>query len=475
MQVTLIAVSVAYFGVLIAISIWGYRRTHTEVDFLAAGRTIGPIVGGAVLAATQISAGTYVGTFGRHYLTGISWYYVWAGMWSGWMISAVWVAPKLRSFGALTVPDYIGARFRSETARILSAALIIVAYTIYLVAQFQASGEIAQTIFGTSPIVGMLIIIASTAVYTLLGGVKGSSYIELVQAMIMVGGLAVAVPVLLHQVGGVAVAWGFLEALDTRLTGMYYSWKELVGFSLAFGLSIASAPYTLTRFYSMRDEKTARRAIAVSVVFQFLIGTSVLILGMLMRVLFPFLASPDQASSVMAFRVLTPLAGSLVLVAMMSAIMSTCNSVLLVVAAGFAHDIYAKIFRPASSDRHLVRVNRWSVLLLSLVPAYFALQKYTDVQSIVVVQAKLVASFFFVPVVIGLNWKRATAPAAVTAMLTGFLSCLACEAFWPQALASRGLDSVEVGVVTSLIAFIMVSRYTRPVAGEHLAAFFGRG
>jgi Na+/proline symporter len=208
------------------------------------------------------------------------------------LISAVWVAPRLRAFGALTVPDYIGARFQSETARILSAILIIVSYTVFLVAQFQASGEIARTVFGTSPVVGMIIVIASTSIYTLLGGVRGSSYIELVQTLIMVGGLVVAVPVLLDLTGGMQTAWSFLGALDPRLTGMYYSWKELIGVGLAFGLSIAAAPYTICRYYSMRDGRTARRAIGISIAFQFLIGTCVLILGMLMRVLFPSLPPP---------------------------------------------------------------------------------------------------------------------------------------------------------------------------------------
>ena len=66
-----------YVAIIMGIAIWSYFRTETEVDFLAAGRSIGPIVGGAVLAATQISAGTFVGTAGRHYLAGVSW--VWKG------------------------------------------------------------------------------------------------------------------------------------------------------------------------------------------------------------------------------------------------------------------------------------------------------------------------------------------------------------------------------------------------------------
>src|SRR4029450_9922522 len=150
-----LTVALVYFAIVFGVSIWGYFHTETEEEFLAAGRSIEPWVGGAVLAATQISAGTFVGTLGRHYLTGVSWIVIWFGVWSGWVISAMFVAPKLRRFGALTVADYVGQRFASEGARTLAAGLIIVTYTIFLVAQFQAIGEIATAIFGVSPLMAM--------------------------------------------------------------------------------------------------------------------------------------------------------------------------------------------------------------------------------------------------------------------------------------------------------------------------------
>src|SRR5262249_14168769 len=137
-----------YCTMVVGVSIWSALHTRTEEDFLAAGRSIGPWVGGGVLAATQISAGTFVGTLGRHYLTGVSWIWIWFGVWAGWLVSAVLVAPKLRRFGALTVADYVGKRFASEGARTLAAALIIVTYTNYLTAQFQGVGEIAAGGFG---------------------------------------------------------------------------------------------------------------------------------------------------------------------------------------------------------------------------------------------------------------------------------------------------------------------------------------
>ncbi len=86
MGLTLGIVLVVYFALVLGIAVWSSFRTKTEDDFIAAGRSIGPFVGGAVLAATQMSAGTVVGTIGRHYLAGVSWWFIWFGVWSGWCL-----------------------------------------------------------------------------------------------------------------------------------------------------------------------------------------------------------------------------------------------------------------------------------------------------------------------------------------------------------------------------------------------------
>ncbi len=474
MTTTLIVVLASYFGLVLAIALYGNARTRTEVDFLAAGRSIGPVVGGAVLAATQISAGTVVGTLGRHYLTGVSWWWIWLGVWAGWLCSAFFVAPQLRRFGALTVPDYIAARFGSEPVRAMAALLIIVANLIYLTAQFQASGEIARAVFGIRPVIAMLVVVASTALYSMLGGVRSSSYIELVQAFLVVVGLAVAVPILLDRIGGIGAAAQFLRSLDPRLLGWYYGPREIAAFGISFSFAIAVSPYEMTRFYSMRNERTVRQAISVSIGFQLLIGLAVLALGLMSRVLFPTLPSEDQASSVMAFEVLPPLVAALLLVAMLSAIMSTVNSVLLVTGASVSHDLYGKFVRPGATDRELLRWNRIGILALSIVPVGFALQHWGNVQSIVVTQTKFVASFFFTPVVIGLNWRRGTAAGAVAAMIGGFLACLGWLLTGQKGFRQHGIDAVEVGVLTSLVLFVGVSWVTKPVAEERLRLFFRR-
>lgn len=468
----LLWVTLAYLAVVAGISVWGYRRATSEEEFLVAGRTIGPWVGGAVLAATQISAGTFVGTLGRHYLTGVSWTWIWFGVWAGWVTSALLVAPKLRRFGALTVADYVGTRFASEGARTLAAALIIVTYSILLTAQFQAIGEIASAVFGLSPMVAMAALLASTGGYTALGGVRASSYIEFIQTLIMILALVCAVPVVLWHVGGLTALGEYVGSIEPRVTGWWFSWQELLAFSLAFGLGIAAAPYEMTRYYSMRDVATVRYAIGISMGAQVLIGTSVAILGIGMRGVFPFLPSPDQASSIMASTVMPPLLGALFVVAMLSAIMSTVNSILLVTGGAFAHDLYKRLVNPAAPERRLVWVNRVSIVALAIIPFWMATLKLGDVQAIVVEQAKFIASFFFVPVVFGLNWRRGTREGALWSMIAGFLACLTWTFTMQRSFASHGIDSVEVGVVASAITFVLVSRVTPPTPARNLAIFF---
>ncbi len=469
---TLFWVTGAYLALVLGVSIWGFRKSKTEEDFLAAGRSIGPWVGGAVLAATQISAGTFVGTLGRYYQTGVSWGWGWFGVWAGWVVSAMFVAPKLRKFGALTVADYVGTRFASEHARTIAAALIIICYSILLTAQFQAIGEIASAVFGITPRTAMGLLLASTGFYTALGGVRSSSYIEFVQTLIMILALVFAVPVVLSHVGGITALGEYVGSIEPRVTGWWFTWKEILATALAFGLGIAAAPYEMTRYYSMRDVATVRYAIGISMMLQVLIAASVLTLGIGMRGIFPYLPSADQASSIMASTIMSPLLGSLFVVAMLSAIMSTVNSILLVTGGAFAHDLYKRLINPAASETRLLWVNRISIVVLGIAPFVAAGMRLGDVQAIVVEQAKFIASFFFVPVVVGLNWKRGTKQGAIWSMAVGFIGCLAWTFTGQHSVGRHGIDSVEVGVVLSAIAFVVASRLSAPTPEKNLKIFF---
>jgi SSS family transporter len=457
-----------YFLVVVGIGVWSARKNRGSEDFLVAGRSIGPVVGGAAFAATQMSAGTFVGTFGIHYLTGASFLWIWAGLWMGWLISATLVGPKLQAFRGQTVPDYVATRFNSQSARGISALLLVVAYTVYLTAQYQAGGNVFQTMFGVPLIWGALIILGITLIYTMIGGMRATAYSDFVQAIVMAGVFFAAIPLLFSKAGGAQFVGDFLTELDPNLTGWSMGFVELAGFGAAFGLSIAVAPYELARMYTLRDRRTVKLAIGVAFVFQAIIGISVAAGAMAVHSMYPFISNPDIASTVMSVDVLPPVVGALFIVAILAAIMSTIAGIMIVSASAISHDFYATMIRPQASDREKLMVNRVAVLILAIIPISLTLQEFDLVQFIVLLQASLTASFFFAAVVIGLNWRRGTAAGAITSMVGGFTAAVA----WYFADNPLGLDPVIPGVLVSLVLFVGISLVTKPAPEASLKPFF---
>lgn len=458
-----------YFLMTLVIGYIAGRGNKTSEDHLVAGRSIGPVIGGAALAATQLSAGTFVGTVGVLYLTGASYMWYWPGMFAGWLVSAIWVAPKFQQFKGVTVPDYIEKRYNSKVAKVIAAALIVVAYTVYLVAQYVAGGILMETIFGLPKIWGAIITIGITMLYTMKGGMKATTYSDFIQAIIMAGCFFAAVPILYSQAGGFDYVGRFITELQPTLTGWHWQFKDILGFALAFGLSVAIAPYELARMYTMKSQRTVRLAIGFSFIFQAVIAIAICLVGFAMRSLYPIMNNADAASSIMAVNVLPPFIGALIVVAILAAIMSTVSGVMIVSASAISHDIYG-ILKPNATDKQKMTINKIATVVLSIIPLIFAIKPFDMVQFIVIVQSSMVASFFFATVVIGLNWKRATGTAALISMLGGVATVL----IWYLMQKPFGLNEVIPGVLVSTVLLIVCSYFTKPVPEESLKPFFGK-
>ena len=478
-----LAIVVGYFIIIFGIGYYSYRRTKTEEDFLVAGREIGPLVGAATLSATQLSAGTFVGTVGIHYLTGISFIWEWPTLWLGWIIALVFIAPQLRRFGEVTVPDFLGRRYGDDGAngnriRALAAVLIVLAYTVYISAQYTAAGLIFQSIFGVEQSVGMVLMVLVVIAYTALGGMRASMLTDFVQLVVMLTGAFVAIPLLLDLVGGIDGLNAALASTNPEFVGWYWKPVEISTIGLAFGLSLAAAPNEIARIYSMRDEETVRTAIGLTLVFQVVIAAGMALIGMSMFVLFPELTSPDLASVIMSINVLGPVLGALIISAILSAMLSTVDSIMIVSAAGIAHDLYAKIINTQATERQKLLVNRISVIILGLIPLALALQGELLgglVQLIVLLQASMMGGMFFITILLGLHWKRATAAGGIAAIITGLVAVLVWHTLTDQGIITgfpAQLDPIIPGIIVNLVTLIIVSFATEPPSREALEPFF---
>ena len=220
----------------------------------------------------------------------------------------------------------------------------------------------------------------------------------------------------------------------------------------------------------MQSKRTVRQAIGYSFLFQSIIGVGVLLFGLSMRVAVPHLPDADLATPMLGMSILPFWIGLLVLMAAVVTFTRSGGAILLTVASAMSHDLYAKIVRPNASERAKVVAGRLGVLTFSVIPVMLALRQLSLVNWIVIYAAKLLVSFLFVPVVLGLNWKRATRAGALASMIGGLVTCLV----W---LAQRrpyvlGLDAAEAGVLVSAALFFGVSMISKPVPDECLRPFF---
>jgi Na+/proline symporter len=462
-----------YLIVVCGIGLANYRKTSSEEGFLVAGRSLGPVIGGATLMANQVSAGTTIGIVGFHYFSGISYAWTWPLVWIGWLVAARFVAPKMRDLAGFTLPDYFAARYDSAAARAISAVFILVAYAVLLSAQYQAGGLLFTLVSGMSYTSAVVLVAVLTTVYTVLGGMYSNAYVGVLKAVLLLGGYVLAVPFLLKHVGGIGELGTVLTAIDPRLTGNWFGWRQLLAISMAVGLGIAAAPYEISAIYSMQSRKSARLAIGYSFLFQAFVGIGVLLFGLSMRVAVPALPTPDLGTPVLGMSVLPFWIGMLVLLAAVVTFTRTGGAILLTCASAMSHDVYGKLLAPQASERARVRAARISVIVFSVIPVLLALRQLSLVNFIVIYSAKLMVSFLFVPVVVGLNWKRATRAGALASMLGGAGVCVAWSVVAKPYFL--GLDPAEAGVLASALLFVGVSLATPPVAEGKLAAFFPSG
>jgi Na+/proline symporter len=460
-----------YLLLVCGIGAWNYRRASTEEGFLAAGRSLGPIIGGATLMANQVSAGATIGMVGFHYFSGISYAWSWPLVWIGWVVAALFVAPRIRRIAGLTLPDFFAARFESRGARAVAAVFILVVYAVMLSAQYQAGGLLFGLVGGLEYARAVLLVAVITTAYTVLGGMYGNAYVGMLKAILLLGCYALAVPYLLVHVGSVPRIGEALTALDPRLTANWFGWRQLLAISMAIGLGLAASPYEISAIYSIQSKRATRLAIGYSFLFQGCIGVGILVFGLSMRVAMPELPDPDLATPVLGMSVLPPWMGLLVLLAAVVTFTRTGGAILLTVASAVSHDLYGELLRPEASDRAKVRAGRLAVLTFSAIPVALALRQFDLVNFIVIWAAKLMVSFLFVPVLVGLNWRRATRSGAIASMLGGMAACLIWS-HWgdPYFL---GLDPAEAGVLSSAVLMVAVSLASAPASPATLQQFFG--
>ncbi|MBB5787033.1 sodium:solute symporter family transporter [Jiangella mangrovi] len=465
------AVLLGYLVLTLALGYFGLRMTRNDEDFYIAGGGLGWAVGGASIAATQMSSGLFIGTIGIMYAVG--WSFAWVVFvfpLAYWIMVAV-IAPRFTRQRKISLPDFIEARYYSRGARVVAALIILVAFVVYISAQVIAGGLIANALFGVSVESGMIGFTVVVLAYTAIGGMFAVVYTDFLQMMIMIVGAAAAIPMVLGQTGGLSSMLALVDSANP----VTFTWDGmapslLLTLSLAFFLGAVARPEQLVRFYAMKDMATIRKGIGFVIVLVGLAHTLVFVLALGSRTLFPALSTADQAMPVLAVHALPVFLGTLLLVAVASAMMSTISSVLLVAGTALSHDIYG-VIRPGGSPERRVLIGRIGTVVVGIVPMVMVLTGFGAgelVQFIVALFSALMGAVFLVPVVAGVLWRRATREGAIAAMLGG----LAGTVGWRQWGDIGSVDPVVPGFAASLVLMVVVSLLTAPPPASATDPYF---
>ncbi|MGG3468538.1 sodium/solute symporter [Neobacillus pocheonensis] len=467
-----ITVLVLYLLAVIAIGYYMKSKIQNEMDYLAAGGKLGVGVGGATLAATQMSAGTAIGTVGFHYQVGYNFAWIWLAIWASWVIMALFIAPKMKAFfntnKALTIPDLLGTRYESNAIRVISVIILLVCFGMTIVAELVGGSYLLNVVFDLPTAWGVLIIAAVFIAYTVMGGLFAIAYTDVLQMCVFAIGFAIAVPFAISKAGGFNKLNETLASIDPHLIANGMPPGALTAVAISFFIMMLGYPLIAIRFYSIKDNKTIRRAVGVSFIFQAIVAVSVTLLGVSARVIFPDLASADLASSTMAMKLLPPVLGGLLLAAILAAIQSTVSATLLMLGSGISHDIIKQVMKKDLSEKQNLKITRIVVLIMGILPIPFALHPLPLIQQIWINAAALIGSSFAVSIFLGLYWKRATTAGAITSMVGGIGSAV----LWLSLGNPFGLDAVYISVPVSLLGMVLVSLLTKPVSKQALKPFF---
>jgi SSS family transporter len=463
-------VFLAYFVAIFAIGWYSLRVTRTEADYWIAGGRLGWFTGGATMAATHTSAGTFVGTIGVMYTAGWSFGWVLLSIpLAYWFMVAV-LAPRFTRQRELTLPAFMETRYYGRDIRGLSAVIILIATVVYIHAQIVAAGLIANIVFGIPTTWGMIGFTAILLVYTVVGGMIAVVWTDAFQLVVMSLGALFALPLALRQVDG----FGGLLSLAESAHPLVFTWDTmpatlLFTMGLSFFLGGIATPEKLIRLYAMKDMHTIRRGVLFAIVMILLLNLTVFMLGLAAIALFPELPTGDLAMPMVATAVLPATLGAVMLAAITAAMMSTVDSLLIVAGSALSVDIYQQLVPGASPERKRW-VDRIGILVVGTVPLLLLLTGVGEgelVQFIVLLFTALMAAAFVMPVVGGMLWRRATKQGAAAAMVGGVAATFAWEV-----LGSPAIEPVLPGFIVSALLFVTVSLATNPPPPAALTPYF---
>lgn len=462
--VILFMVGLGILGLLIG------RSIKDPDDWVAASQSLGIIPLSGTYFATIVSATSIVSYTGYYYLNG------WPGMWNfgGTLLTsflaALWVAKRMREYGDTTFPEYISRRF-GKTHSLLASIVILIGSVTLLSAQITAAVVVIRAIVDWNPILISILVLIVFVLFTAVGGMLAVAWTDTICAYtIIIGVWAMAINFLiklggfgsmmegLHQINPEYIS-AFSEAI-TPLTAL--------GWLATWGICNFGAPQFVGRFLSATTPESASKSQAITALMLGLFIIPLLIVGLGGRLILPGIEHQDLVFNSLVTETVHPILGGLMFAAVIAAIISTADSLLLLASTTFTRDIWKEFIKPEMESNFELKMSRIVTIMIGIIGVVLTFMQSDVIQSIHARAITLMGSSMAMLVLIGAFNKKITKTGAMASMIAGFI----VASIWYSLGQPYGISPALAGPISSGLVMIIVSSFTKPMTKEELEPFF---
>ncbi|WP_219418748.1 solute symporter family protein [Pseudonocardia nigra] len=481
-----ISIFAAFVVVTLVVVFRASRNNKTASDYYAAGRSFTGPQNGVAIAGDYLSAASFLGITGAIAVNGYDGFLYSIGFLVAWLVALLLVAELLRNTGKFTMGDVLAFRMRQRPVRAAAATSTLVVSFFYLLAQMAGAGALVALLLQipNSNTLGQGIVIAIVGilmiVYVLVGGMKGTTWVQIIKATLLMIGAAVITVWVLGKFGfnlsallGTAVeanpsltsSAGVTKELGDNLLnpGLAYGASNLakidfLSLGLALVLGTAGLPHILMRFYTVPTSKEARRSVVWAIWLIGIFYLFSLVLGYGAAAIVPggaqrIATAPggtNSAAPLLAFEL-----GGEILLGIISAIafatiLAVVAGLTITASASFAHDVYANVIKRGETKPDAeVRVARLTAVIIGVVAiAAGILARNQNIAFLVALAFAVAASANLPTILYSLFWKKFNTTGALWSIYGGLASCVLLIIFSPA--VSGGASSMIKGVDFSI-------------------------
>ncbi|KGM17227.1 acetate permease [Actinotalea fermentans ATCC 43279 = JCM 9966 = DSM 3133] len=450
-----IGIFVAFVLVTLVIVFRASRNNKTAADYYAAGRSFTGPQNGTAIAGDYLSAASFLGIAGAIALNGYDGFLYSIGFLVAWLVALLLVAELLRNTGRFTMADVLSFRLRQRPVRMAAAISTLAVVFFYLLAQMAGAGGLVALLLGVTSTAGQGLVIAVVGalmiLYVLVGGMKGTTWVQIIKAILLIAGSAVMALWVLAQFGfnlsdllAGAVAAGGEGGEALIEPGKQYGVSALtqldfISLALALVLGTAGLPHVLMRFYTVPTGQEARRSVVWAIWLIGIFYLITLVLGYGAGALVgpeTIRSAPGGANS--AAPLLAYELGGVVLLGFISAvafatILAVVAGLTITAAASFAHDIYANVIKHGhvnpDGEVRVARITVVGIGLLAIAGGIFA--NGQNIAFLVALAFAVAASANLPTIIYSLFWRRFNTSGALWSMYGGLVSAIVLIVFSP--------------------------------------------